>query len=480
MVTRLEYYLVLSLLILTIGCSPSTNKLREPDWIITWGNPVQQFWENWGSVNAHQILPGPDDSLYVVGRFSGNIDFDPGEEDHYIEVECISFYLSKIDRNGDLDWVHTWSLYEEFDPSMDVCPSSQPYFSVDPDGNAYVTYWYLESWDFELNQDGVNAPTQKRETAFVIVIDGQGNVRRTLTWEDTRLSFNWIDASDSESMYMTGSFRGTVDFDPGPERFELQSEEDASATFIGRFDLDGTPIWIKTWDDINQIRSALRTDDGFYLTSRYTDSVDLDPGEGTSRHNSYGTSRACLIKLDQDGEFLWANSLGGDGAVDPVATAVDEYGNIYITGNFTGTSDFDPARGPGSAYTHTTEGFNAFLVKYNSNGDLQWVQSWGDGDPGDEAGGHDLAIQDGRIYVCGTLIGTVDFDPTSSVLRVDSPESQDSFVSAFDYDGKFLWVSTVGSATGSDHFREITVDSSGNITALGEMGKESCLVRFSP
>ena len=78
----------------------------------------------------------------------------------------------------------------------------------------------------------------------------------------------------------------------------------------------------------------------------------------------------------EDGDFVWAKSMGGPYAVS-VATAitVDASGNIYTTGGFSGTVDFDP--GPGTFNLTAAGNRDIFLSKLDSAGNFLWVSNMG-------------------------------------------------------------------------------------------------------
>ena len=55
--------------------------------------------------------------------------------------------------------------------------------------------------------------------------------------------------------------------------------------------------------------------------------------------------------------------------------AVDSSGNVYTTGAFQGTVDFDP--GAGTTNLTSIGGYDVFVSKLDSSGDLVWARSFG-------------------------------------------------------------------------------------------------------
>jgi len=77
----------------------------------------------------------------------------------------------------------------------------------------------------------------------------------------------------------------------------------------------------------------------------------------------------------QSPEWLWAKAMGGTDLDWPKSLSVDASGNIYTTGFFSATSDFDPGAG---TFDLTAVGeFDIFISKLNSSGNFVWAISMG-------------------------------------------------------------------------------------------------------
>ena len=109
----------------------------------------------------------------------------------------------------------------------------------------------------------------------------------------------------------------------------------------------------------------------------------------------------------------WAQVWGGPGTDRCNHVATDSKGNVYVTGTFDQTADFDP--GPGEDI-HSTDGpeiYAIFLVKYDSHGRFQWARTWGgQGDMDTLDWGNGIAVDpSGNVFVTGEFEGSIDFDP---------------------------------------------------------------------
>ncbi len=55
-----------------------------------------------------------------------------------------------------------------------------------------------------------------------------------------------VDVDNSGNVYTTGFFADTVDFDPGPNKFELKSTDHLADIYICKLDKDGNFVWAKS------------------------------------------------------------------------------------------------------------------------------------------------------------------------------------------------------------------------------------------
>jgi hypothetical protein len=113
-----------------------------------------------------------------------------------------------------------------------------------------------------------------------------------------------------------------------------------------------------------------------YTTGLFQDTVDFDPGAGTFNLTCNGSSDIFIQKLDANGNFIWAKSMGSFSGDVPNSVAVDALGNVYTTGYFNGTVDFDP--GPGVAnLTSASISGNIFVQKLDAAGNYVWAKRMG-------------------------------------------------------------------------------------------------------
>lgn len=284
-----------------------------------------------------------------------------------------------------------------------------------------------------------------------------------------------IKTDQNNNVYAVGLFMGTVDFDPGTGVFNLSSVGNKDA-FICKFDAAGNFIWAKQYGDSATIdeKSSLGIDPSgnLYITNSFLGTVDFDPGPGSFHLTSKGSDRDIFIqKLDANGNFIWAKQIGAPFVplfptpAHSNAIAVDAHGDVYLTGYFDGTADFDPD--PVSTFTMTSQ-FNAtdiFVCKLDTDGDFIWAKQF-TGTQSRGGVGYGIVVDGtGHVYSTGTIGGTVDFDPGQSTfyLGISVSSQTEIYVSKLDPQGNFLWAKAMGPGEGS----AIAIDRNNNIYSGG-------------
>ncbi len=123
---------------------------------------------------------------------------------------------------------------------------------------------------------------------------------------------------------------------------------------------------------------TLDNNGNIYTTGSFFGTCDFDPGSGTYNLTSFGYYDIFVSKIDASGNFLWAKQMGGADRMRGYSIAVDNNGNVYTTGDFYGTCDFDPGSG---TYNLTSFGLNyTFLSKLNTTGNFVWAKQIGGDD----------------------------------------------------------------------------------------------------
>jgi hypothetical protein len=287
-------------------------------------------------------------------------------------------------------------------------------------------------------------------------------------------SYNELGASIvtdvSGNVYTLGNFQGTADFDPGAGTQTLVSMG-GTDVYISKLDASGNFIWIKQIGGTgNEFATGMALDasGNIYITGGVQNTVtDFDPSSGNYMITSSGfAGNFYVCKLDASGNFLWANETAGSSN----AIAVDNAGNVYTTGGFGGSVDFDPGVG---TYTLTTvsNDEDIFVRKLDASGNFVWAKQMGSPttNPSSNRGNAIAVDASGNVYTTGFFAGNgEDFDPGSGTYLLSSIDqyTQDIFISKLNSSGNFVWAKQIGGDSAKVG-NAIAVDASGNVYTTG-------------
>src|SRR5262249_32918341 len=112
--------------------------------------------------------------------------------------------------------------------------------------------------------------------------------------------------------------------------------------------------------------------------------------------------------------------------------AVDAEGNVYTTGLFSGTVNFNPNNGK----AQNLSGGGVFVSKLDASGNFVAAAGLAGSSSGSRQGnGRAIAIDgSGNVYTTGVFFGTADFNPTSGSYNITANGSIDAFVSKLTQD----------------------------------------------
>lgn len=175
----------------------------------------------------------------------------------------------------------------------------------------------------------------------------------------------------------------------------------------------------------------------------------------------------------------WARALGNGTEVYTKDIAVDENGNSFLVGSFSGT-DINFALGNTTSTSIDAAGVNdAFIAKYNSSGELQWVNTFGSAAANERINAITLNSE-GELLVVGFLGNDtggsgLDLDPGAGTVTVVG--QKDALVAKYDTDGNYLNHFVIGGEnTGTQEFLDIAVNNGDSIYTVGYLGDPNATV----
>lgn len=176
------------------------------------------------------------------------------------------------------------------------------------------------------------------------------------------------------------------------------------------------------------------------------------------------TGSLLLLATTHAQTFAWANKIGSTGADICRDIATDAAGNVYSTGTFTGSADFDP--GAGTTTLTSAGGTDIFITKLDAAGALVWAYRIGNAS-NEEANGIALDAT-GNIHITGCFYGTVDFDPGVGVSTLGNGAGADIYVLKLNNSAGFVWVKQFGGTSDNQLGNKIAVDAAGNVYSTGQ------------
>ncbi len=427
---------------------------------LMWAGYAQRFQWGWnigGSTedSITSLYVDNKGNVYITGRFFNTIALAPGYQ--LTSNGSSDIFLAKYDTAGNLLWAF----------NIGGAGSDEGFsVAVDAQGNVYLTGKFAGTVDFSPTSAAYTLTSKGGADVFLAKYDASAN----LLWAFNiggNSSNDWgrsiaIDAQGN--VYLTGVFEGTADFDPSITTYNLTSNG-WQDVFVAKYSPAGNLLWAfnvggTEWDEGCAL--AVDTQGNVYVTGWFWGSADFDPSPTTYNLTSNGNWDMFLAKYDALGNLLWAFNVGGAGWNDKGnALAVDTQGNVYVTGWFWGSADFDPSP---TTYNLISKSKDIFLAKYDFSGKLIWALSVGGGNE-DEGLALFTDLQ-GNVYMTGTFMGTVDFDPSPFIRRLTSNGGKDLFLAKYDPWGNLLWAYNIGERN-NDQGVALFVDPKGSLYLAG-------------
>ena len=437
--------------------TPQHDALAD-DAIFSWAKGMGGVgYDEGGAINVDSV-----GNVYSTGIFEGTADLDPGVgTSNLVSAGGFDVYILKLDNSGNFVWAKSLG-----GASANYSTS----IITDSDGNVYTTGYFNGTVDFNPGVGTSNLTSVGEYDAYISKLDSGGNFVWAKAVGGATFDDSYSIKIDSNNdVYFSGEFIGTVDFDPGVGTSNLISAGQYDA-YISKLDSDGNFVWAKnissgTESDFASY-IALDSENNVYATGYFSGTADFDPGAGTSNLTSVGSGDIFISKIDSAGNFVWAKSMGGTGFDQGNSISTYSDGNIYTTGKFTGTADFDP--GAGTSNLTSVGNMDIFISKIDSAGNFVWAKSMG-------GTGFDVAYSitidpDDSVYTIGEFTGTVDFDPGAGTSNLISAGGVDIFISKLDSDGDFVWVKTIGdpiTVLPAYYGSSIVVDDNFNVFTIG-------------
>lgn len=419
-------------------------------------------------------------NVYVTGSYSASAaNFDMmGGTTTLTPKGGTDIFVCKLTSTGGLIWAKSMGGTGA-DVGYDI--------AVDASGNVYVVGNVFAAAGTLVNLDPnggtLNITGKGSNDAVVCKLSASGNLLWAKNMGGTGADVgNKLAVDISGNVYVAGNFSGTANFNTSGGTTNLMSAGSTDA-FVCKLNSSGDLDWAKGMGGSSVDAGsgiALDASGNVIVSGHFFGTATFDAGSSTTLA-SRGSTDIYIAKFDAAGNFTWVKQMGGTKGDQPRCIALDASGNIYTSGYFTESANFDPNG------TVTLTGIGAqdiFISKLNASGNLVWAKSiggilppggGGEGAPGFY--GESIAVDAGqKVYLTGRFEGTTDFDPGNEVYNITSKGGTDVFITSLTSTGDLSWVRTFGAAA-ADIGSGIAVDASGYIYTVGRFFNT---VNFNP
>ena len=322
----------------------------------------------------------------------------------------------------------------------------------DSNGNLFLSGGYMGTVDLDPGLGSYNVTAVGSYDIYIAKYDSNGNFiwGRTLGGSNAERADNGLKVDGNGNVYICGFFRGTVDFDPSTNVYNLSTGGAYADGFILKLDSNGNFVYAKQIGSSNADDHVYSIDidlNGFLIATGYfQNTADLDPGASQFNVTSQGSTDCFVLKLDLSGNFIWGKSIGGTQASIGKSIIFDPQNNIILCGNYAGSQDCNP--GTGSFDITSNGATDLFLVKLDNTGNFIYGKAIG------------------SLFLCGRFSGNCDFDSGAGVNNLLSNGGFDGYTLCLNSNGDFIWVNQIGGIS-DDFCQKLSIDENNNVFISG-------------
>ena len=431
------------------------------------------LWHGRGDdVQVYDMVVDEVGNIYSVGTMVGTVDFDRTAKEYLlatsnIENENQGTFISKFDSEGNVVWAR---LIKGGVFGYSITLTGMGEVIVEGDFSGTVDF-DPGPREWKLTNDQMNT---LGKNIFLLKLNNNG----LLTWAkkitnntpylSANPSFRSIEVDSENNIYLTGSFKESIDFEPGSGKavyYSNKSNPNTYSAFISKFDKNGKFKWVKQiWTENKFHFSGISTlsisnSDSIYLTGVFSDKIIIDPNSTNKVLHANSQGNGFVIKLSGNGEIDWVGQISGlagnpygilVGPERTISSTLDANGNFYLSGVFTGSIDVDPGLNKQQITARFTSqdgnfGYEYFIAKFNQNMALQWVKQFSLMTSYENSLGSISLVTNnvdeyGNVYSVGRIAKEMDFDPGPEKSTITPNGGQDLFVCKLDNHGDFKWV----------------------------------------
>jgi len=403
-------------------------------------------------------------NIYITGMFNDTLITNSIFDTHDFEIfDNSDGFILKLNKYGEMQWMK--HIMQNSNNSY-INSQSVGSIKVNSQNELIIVGSFFSSFKIKGEPASVISSSNGEDDFYILKLDTNGD----FIWVK-RIGGNSGDGAGSieidsqDNIYIPGVFNSTVDFDPNAGSNSLSSLggysgpfQTVNDAFLLKLSTDGDFIWVRhlgSSESISAKSVTIDNNDNVYVIGTFIDTAYFDlplSVELISHSTGVFKQDVFICKFNNNGDLSWVKQQGGDDHNNVSAIKVDNNGNVYTTGRFRGTTDFDPSS---NTFFETAFGWDDIYVsKLDSDGNFVWVKTMLGNTGGDSGSTIDLDSEN-NIYISGFFGETVDFDPgiNTHPLLTEFPNSM--FLQKLDSDGNLIWVKKTDGFDGPGEFKMV-------------------------
>ena len=364
-------------------------------YIVKYDNSGNELWAKTVGGNCNSwgtgIKTDAHGNCYVTGYFDNSaiIIFGSDTLSSAGSSGPLNFFIAKYDSLGNVLWAKTAN------GTINQSMGNGPSINIDVNGNVYVTGTFGNNPIINtITFSNVILTGFGKSDIFIVKYDSSGNVLWAKCVGGSNNDFGTgISLDANGNSYITGYFGSTtLAFD---SITVTNNSNGNSIIFVAKYDSLGNVIWAKSSGTYSCLKPSISIDanGNSYITGFFNTNYAVF---GNITLTNVCDESIFIVKFDSLGNVVWAKSAGGVSTDSDEAHSIitDAKGNSYVTGFFQGMLTFG-----NTAVLTSTGSLDIFVAKYDSSGNVLWVQKAG-GDDNDVGNGISIDAN-GNSYITG-------------------------------------------------------------------------------
>ena len=441
-------FLAVVILLFTLGFTAGNLFSQTFQWASTYQGVNNVFGQDVETNSSGEIIS--------VGYFFGTADFDPsGATANLTSPGQQDIFVTKLDAIGNLVWA------QRFGNSSRNRANN---VTVDSYGDIYVTGYFEGVVDFDPGPGTATLTSQFVVTAFILKLDTDGNFLWVRQFGGSAGVSEGLEVvtDSNDDLIVGGYFTADCDFNPSGGGLVYNSAAGRDG-YIAKLTSSGGFLWARhvAGDNDNRVNTvALDNNDNIFFGGFFSGQLDFDQfNPGTQTESSGSGPDIFVASYDNNGMHNWSTSIVGTGNNQVNRLSVNRNGNVFLTGQFENTLDFDP--GTGVSNETSSGALDSYILSLDNTGAFNWVQPIG-------GGTNDLGLgvsngPDGTVYATGYYNGTAFFDGISTMNTLGG---NTIYIAKYLEGGALEWTERIGGA-GNDFGFNLVVDDNWDVLSTG-------------